>query len=1726
MSFNFLGPYAGYNLTMSANTGNASITVDAGETGTIQLGAAAGVGSGYGNLILSSNLDVVHNGSGQLQFNRTVSGPGGITKTGTGNLILTGGTYANTYSGLTTVSAGSLTLSKTAGTDAIAGNVLVNGGTLLSGTSNNIKDTSNVEIASGTYSLGAFSETVNGVKLTGGSITATTGALTSTTAYDLQSGSSSAILAGSVGANKTTAGTVTLSGAAANTYSGLTTVSGGVLSLGKTSGVDAIAGDVLVTGSGTLSSAASNQIKDTSSVEIATGGTWSLGVRNETVNNLKLTGGTITSTGTLTSTTAYDLQSGSASAILAGTAGANKTTSGSVLLTGLNTLTGNVNVSNGTLEIYANNTNAPSYNITGGKLLASYSTATDINTATSINLNGGMLHISTNGTAKTYDKAPIVVGTASKLSYENTSSSTTQNLNISGSTGPFTLNGDLTVQNISTNAALNNYLNISRNVTGTGSMIVETNNNVASPDLMNTGRVTLTGSNTGWSGDLVVRKGTVLFGSNATASSGGTGKIIIGETANSYGAGVQYSAFGFTGTNQTINNDIIVRSGGYRALRTASDNSYVFNGGITLEGDLTVNNANYFNTYHIYLNGNISGAGGLTISESGGTVGNAFTRLTGSNTYSGDTIISSSASLNIASASGNAIGDSSAVSVGAGSDLTFNSTNETIGSLASSGTNGAVVLGNNTLTTGGNNQSTSFGGVISGTGGGLTKTGNGTMTLTGSNSYTGATTITGGTLKVNGTLAIGSAVAVNSTGRLAGTGNVNGTVSINSGGTIAPGNSPGTLNTGATTYNSGGNYQWEINKVDGTLGADPGWDLHAVTGTLDVQATSGSTFAVNIAGLNTSNSAGNVANWNPATSGTWTIATSTTLSNFAADKFTVGTANFANNNALLGGNFTIGSSGNNIQLTFNPSGSGLPQGLGIFASDNANISGFGYGAWSYSGGGSNSGTFTGDANANGSGALGGANTNGKAYGFWAKNGAQINGFRTFNSGLPVGRTFSLDVDNGYINNGSTVGYALRNSSAVQLFEIYFAGGGSAYQISTGGNTASPTYASTGIGFTDKGLHVEVTLTSGTTYTATISAAGAPNQTFTGNLITPSSGTSDVADVRVYNVNAGSGSTNDAYFNSPTVVLPTWNGQSVGSGGGTFSNGSNWAAHAPVNGGSIAFDGTGSTVNNNLLTSVYNIAFNATGNPATGNNTTNAGAYTLTGSAVTINGGIDNNSTNLQTINNNLTLGASQSFNATNGALTLGGSIAMGGKYLTVNAANGVALNGNITGNGDILKSGSGTLTLAGSNTFTGTGVSGQTYGQVFITNGTVRAATNNALGTQAGGVSVDLGDSNLGQTGVTNYSTNVSLLANSGVTIGNQLYVAVNTGGATRTIGSDGTTGAVAFTGNVLLTGSAILTSATGGDVTMSGTLGTPGFTAGGITKTGAGKVTLTASNGYTGLTTISSGTLVAGNDYALGTGLMTLDGGNLASDNNARNFFNPVVVNANSINGGVSGSNDLTFSGGASGTGTLVVKGTGKVTVAGAVNSFSPTEIQVNTGGTLLLGGSNKIGNTTAVNLNGGTFNTAGNSEVGTVSLSSTTNGLGTLTLSQTSTLDFGTGASVVQFSGIAQSLDGTVLTILNWSGTPNAAGGTDRLLFSGQAGTFTGLFGQNEVSFNGVSGYKPIQFGSDAASYYYEITAVPEPATIIGAFAFLGLIVLRERRQVCGLWAGLLSWTKPGKV
>jgi autotransporter-associated beta strand protein len=116
---------------------------------------------------------------------------------------------------------------------------------------------------------------------------------------------------------------------------------------------------------------------------------------------------------------------------------------------------------------------------------------------------------------------------------------------------------------------------------------------------------------------------------------------------------------------------------------------------------------------------------------------------------------------------------------------------------------------------------------------GLTKSGNNTLTLTDTSSYTGATLVTAGKLLLNTATLGNTAVTVSgATATLAGSGTVGGLVTVQSSGNLSPGidaGTPGTLNlTAGLTLNAGA-----LNLKCGPLGA-PGTnsDLINITGDL------------------------------------------------------------------------------------------------------------------------------------------------------------------------------------------------------------------------------------------------------------------------------------------------------------------------------------------------------------------------------------------------------------------------------------------------------------------------------------------------------------------------------------------------------------------------------------------------------------------------------------------------------------------------------------------------------------------------------------------------------------------------------------------------------------------------------------------------------------------------------------------------------------------------------
>ncbi|MDP1532690.1 MAG: autotransporter-associated beta strand repeat-containing protein, partial [Rubrivivax sp.] len=210
-----LGTTAGITTVSSG----ATLEINNVNIGTEALNLAGSGASGVGALV-GTGAGAAAGGVITLSATTSVGGTGALAL---GGAIGDGG---NAF-GLTKVGSGTITLS---GTSTYTGDTTVNVGTLALGANNALASTGALVVDGGTFGIASFDNSFASVSLRSGSITGSTGVLTSAATYDMRAGSASAILAGGAGLSKTTAGTVTLSGN--NTYAGATTVSAGTLALG------------------------------------------------------------------------------------------------------------------------------------------------------------------------------------------------------------------------------------------------------------------------------------------------------------------------------------------------------------------------------------------------------------------------------------------------------------------------------------------------------------------------------------------------------------------------------------------------------------------------------------------------------------------------------------------------------------------------------------------------------------------------------------------------------------------------------------------------------------------------------------------------------------------------------------------------------------------------------------------------------------------------------------------------------------------------------------------------------------------------------------------------------------------------------------------------------------------------------------------------------------------------------------------------------------------------------------------------------------------------------------------------------------------------------------------------------------------------------------------------------------------------------------------------------
>ena len=234
------------------------------------------------------------------------------------------------------------------------------------------------------------------------------------------------------------------------------------------------------------------------------------------------------------------------------------------------------------------------------------------------------------------------------------------------------------------------------------------------------------------------------------------------------------------------------------------------------------------------------------------------------------------------------------------------------------------------------------------------------------------------------------------------------------------------------------------------------------------------------------------------------------------------------------------------------------------------------------------------------------------------------------------------------------------------------------------------------------------------------------------------------------------------------------------------------------------------------------------------------------------------------------------FSETVGSIAGAGTIrssATGGLILTMSYTNptnttfsGLIENGSATSVA-LTKNGSATLTLSSANTYTGA---------VTVNAGIILVTNSTGLGTVAGGVTVANGATLQLQGGVDIGTEALALNGNgvdsrgalrsvSGV---NRWQGVVTLSALASYIGSDADS--LTVSGNIVLNnvGLTVGNFVGSGNMLLSGIISSSG-TGGTVTKAGSGRVTLSGSNTYTGVTVLngSSGTLIVSNASALGGG-------------------------------------------------------------------------------------------------------------------------------------------------------------------------------------------------------------------------------------------------------------------
>nr|WP_249153580.1 autotransporter outer membrane beta-barrel domain-containing protein [Bradyrhizobium diazoefficiens] len=475
-----------------------------------------------------------------------------------------------------------------------------------------------------------------------------------------------------------------------------------------------------------------------------------------------------------------------------------------------------------------------------------------------------------------------------------------------------------------------------------------------------------------------------------------------------------------------------------------------------------------------------------------------------------------------------------------------------------------------------------------------------------------------------------------------------------------------------------------------------------------------------------------------------------------------------------------------------------------------------------------------------------------------------------------------------------------------------------------------------------------------------------------------------------------------------AVDGTWTGGST-----DWTDPTNWSSNPSVPDETATFSNTGSTAvdNNNGVVSIGTIQFS---------NASQAYTFTIGNPFIVNATGIINNDT-----------GNTQNF-----GVTAGNNLVFQNSSTASGGAGAVTITNDVGGNVNFIQdSTAGTATLANSGfvTFEDSASAGSAQitnnatGQIdFFSNASAGTATiNNGAGgvlsfhnTTTAAASSIINDGTLNfdgsaTAGSATITTNNGATTNfSGSATGGSARFTTNAGGTVdisgltsggMTSGSIEGAGNYALGANTLTTGS--LNTSTQVDGIISGT--------GGLTKVGAGTLTLTGTNTYTGATTISAGTLaISGFGSISSSSVVTVDA---TFDISASAVpFNAITTLAGSSSGAVNlGANNLVITNGSTEF-SGVIQGTGGFEVFGGTQTLSGLNTytnvtQIDAGATLALKGGGSIANSLYVAFSGA---------ASTLDISQTTSGA-----SVTQLLSFGTNGVV--------ALGSKTLTLTAGSGT-----------------------------------------------------------------------------------------------